>query len=143
MARECVSDGVNSKIYDVCDCGSGCNCSHELLCVPEYGVCSCGLDAVESINAEGDQKILKAMLHITMNVLSRSREINDEEGIIDSGATIHVLTLVMATNLQQRGFKCELNKEEIGIQTAHQKSNLDIYGWIDIGGYVGSMAIVK
>ena len=88
--------------------------------------------------------------NITMNVLSEltmSTNIHMYDSVhkamLDAGANICILTWVMAQALQDLGMQLRLNTTSVGIRTADVNSTLEIYGWIDIGGYIGNMAVVK
>ena len=61
-------------------------------------------------------------------------------GMIDSGSNIQLATYAFA---MMCGRPIELEKENRCIGTAEQEGSLPIFGWIDVGGYIGVMAVCK
>lgn len=61
-------------------------------------------------------------------------------GMIDAGSNIQLATYAFAV---KSGRKIELETRNRYIGTAEQKGSLPIYGWIDVGGYIGVMAVCK
>jgi len=91
----------------------------------------------------GSTREVVALLFITLNVLTGGNEERNTEAINDAGANVHVATLMLAVYLEQLGYSFVRNTNKMGIQTAHQQTELAIYGFIDVGGYIGRMAVVK
>ena len=61
-------------------------------------------------------------------------------GMIDAGSNIQLATYAFAV---KSGRKIELETRNRYIGTAEQQGSLAIYGWIEVGGYIGVMAVCK
>lgn len=61
-------------------------------------------------------------------------------GMLDSGSNIQLATYAFAVMC---GRPIELEKHNRVIGTAEQEGSLPIFGWIDVGGYIGVMAVCK
>ena len=61
----------------------------------------------------------------------------------DGGANLHVSTSALALLLQSMGFRTEANPDTVKIRTADKGASLVISAWIDVGGYIGRMAVVE
>ena len=59
----------------------------------------------------------------------------------DSGANIMIANKRLSEELSGMGFKVVLCNAARQIQTADKKAQLQINGWIDVGGYIGKMAV--
>lgn len=61
-------------------------------------------------------------------------------GMIDAGSNIQLATYAFAVKC---GRPIELEKLSRCIGTAEQEGSLPIFGWIDVGGFIGVMAVCK
>ena len=61
-------------------------------------------------------------------------------GIIDAGSNIQLATYQYTLKCG-RPIQLETRNRRIG--TAEQEGSLPIFGWIDVGGYIGVMAVCK
>ena len=65
------------------------------------------------------------------------------DALIDSGANVQVANQVLAKALQDIGITLRTDQGTISIKTADKKHPIQITGWLDVGGYVGSLAVVE
>ena len=87
--------------------------------------------------------------HITLNCTER----HEHEGVraseyehptlIDSGANIVIITMLLARTLQQMGVTMRDNTEAVVIQTADKTTQIGVDGWMEVGGYIGQVAVVE
>ena len=78
-----------------------------------------------------------------MDLIQGTTDVSDEiiyKAMLDSGANVNVITYQLTMRLG-----CVTSDIEAGrqIRTAEKTTSLNICGWIDVGGYIGMMAVVK
>ena len=71
------------------------------------------------------------------SIVSEHASVDIRYGMIDSGSNIQLATHAFAN---QSG-KPEIHRRSVG--TAEHQGSLPIVGWIDVGGYIGLMAVCE
>ena len=108
---------------------------YETVGVVVHSSVECGVIPVEKEIEEGfmiSSNAMKAIVDIV--------EVYVRFGMIDSGSNIQLATYAFA---MMCGRPIELEKQNRCIGTAEQEGSLPIFGWIDVGGYIGVMAVCK
>jgi hypothetical protein len=81
----------------------------------------------------------KVLEHIKPTVMVETASGNSH-AMLDAGANLHVITRMHALQL---GLVIHFNTSTAKIGTADSNNCLSIDGWVDIGGYIGRMAVVE